>query len=958
MMISLADHLLSIGAGEARRHCLEAQREALDERLMLALKARADQLMRADIQACQAVVALMFETASVTGNPRDRAMALLAEANVRGIYLGEYSHALAGYDEAAAVYASLGDALGQAIAQIGRLWPLANLGRTQEGLAAGAWAADVLQAHSQWSRLADLLINLGVLHGRLGEDRAALDLFDRAAFLVKTLPEPDGGAWTQPTLARANLNRSIVLRNLGDFAAAVEASQAARAVYVALGQKLSAAKADESLALTHLVMGRTTEALALLDRVAAVFEAEGVTRHAVLVHLFVSECYLLLRRFADVLATVERSVGVFDALGVQFEIGQSLVNAALAHTQLGQTSEALAALVEARRRFVHEASPVWVALTDLVRAEVHLRQGEYASAAEVARDARHVFGSRGLTTREAQARLVEARALAGLDRVAEAESQVRVALALAVETPWLAYEAETLLGRLALQVGRTHAARDAYLRSLAALEQMRGAMMVEFHADFVRDKEEPYQALTDLYLDEGRSAEALAIVERGRSRALVALLSDRLDLSIQACDPADAGLVAELERLREQRHQLYRRLQDPEQAHAGERDAPGHAREQAQRELRAIEKAMTQGWHRLLIRNANYAPQASLWQVRAEPVQPYLADDTVLVEYYFTTHQLLAFVVTRDRVRAYHLGVTPGDVDRSLRPLWLNLKTTRDQVVAGQPPALTRHAQALLRRLYQQLLAPLADDIRTYPRLIIVPHGALHYLPFHALHDGTAYLVQRHVISYLPAASLLRHLGPRPPTLGGRALVMGHSDGGRLPYALDEAQTVSALLGCRVLLEGEATLAALREQGPQCSIIHIAAHGEFRPDHPLFSGLTLGDGPLTALDLFTLRLPASLVTLSACHTGRNVIGGGDELIGLTRGLLYAGAASLLLSHWAVEDHATATLMQTFYRAVVAGAPKADALHQAQREFLDSHAPRYAHPYFWAPFFLSGASGVG
>ena len=239
-----------------------------------------------------------------------------------------------------------------------------------------------------------------------------------------------------------------------------------------------------------------------------------------------------------------------------------------------------------------------------------------------------------------------------------------------------------------------------------------------------------------------------------------------------------------------------------------------------------------------------------------------------------------------------------------------------------------------------------------------MPHGSLHYLPFHALHDGESYLLERHEISYLPNSSLLRYA---TPSRASRAepLVFGHSFGGKLPHAVQEARTVGALLGTAPLLEEDTSLARLRERACDSGVLHLAAHGGFRPDDPLFSGLALADGWLTTLDVFNLRLKASLVTLSACQSGQNLIGGGDELQGLMRAFLYAGAASLVLTLWAVEDQSMAQLMERFYRKLTEGWAKAAALRYAQRQFISREGGdgRYAHPYFWAPVFLTGDTGL-
>jgi CHAT domain-containing protein len=167
---------------------------------------------------------------------------------------------------------------------------------------------------------------------------------------------------------------------------------------------------------------------------------------------------------------------------------------------------------------------------------------------------------------------------------------------------------------------------------------------------------------------------------------------------------------------------------------------------------------------------------------------------------------------------------------------------------------------------------------------------------------------------------------------------------------------VAGLFQGQALLEAEAAREQIQDRAADARLLHFACHGEFRPDNPLFSGLALADGWLTTLDIFNLRLEASLVTLSACQTGRSVIGGGDELFGLRRAFLAAGAASLVMSHWLVEDRSTAALMEAFYRGLGLGETKAAALRAAQLGLLYGEDPAYAHPYFWAPFFLTGHTG--
>jgi CHAT domain-containing protein len=159
----------------------------------------------------------------------------------------------------------------------------------------------------------------------------------------------------------------------------------------------------------------------------------------------------------------------------------------------------------------------------------------------------------------------------------------------------------------------------------------------------------------------------------------------------------------------------------------------------------------------------------------------------------------------------------------------------------------------------------------------------------------------------------------------------------------------ASLPNSEVFLGPSATAERLRQQGPGSRFIHIATHGHFRRDNPMFSGIKLGDSYLSLYDLYQLKLPAELVTLSGCSTGLSVVAAGDELLGLARGLLHAGAETSMLTLWDVQDQSSAQLVKLFYTNLAAGSGRAVALQQAMQQ-LKSELP---HPYYWAPFILVG-----
>ena len=147
----------------------------------------------------------------------------------------------------------------------------------------------------------------------------------------------------------------------------------------------------------------------------------------------------------------------------------------------------------------------------------------------------------------------------------------------------------------------------------------------------------------------------------------------------------------------------------------------------------------------------------------------------------------------------------------------------------------------------------------------------------------------------------------------------------------------------------------LRKQAPlpRYRVVHLAAHAQYSAQSPLGSGLRLHDRWLTVRDIYRLRLRADLVTLSGCETGLNSVRAGDELIGLVRGFLAAGARSVLVSLWRVNDESTLEFMKLLYggwhRVVAGDLTPAGALREAQLALL----ARQPHPAFWAPFVLVG-----
>ena len=354
-----------------------------------------------------------------------------------------------------------------------------------------------------------------------------------------------------------------------------------------------------------------------------------------------------------------------------------------------------------------------------------------------------------------------------------------------------------------------------------------------------------------------------------------------------------------------------------------------------------------------LLRDADGLEALGPRRARADaPTLPRVDAGSVLLEYVFWEDRGAVFVVSPSGLAVEPLAVGAVALQRLLNRWQLNLESTARALHSGETlDRLAENANGQLANLYRALVEPVAAHLSGIERLVVVPYGPAHGVPFHALFDGQRYLAERLEIWTSPSSSLLDLCSQRTGASIGRALVVGYS-GGLLPGVLDEARAVSALLGGTCYLEAEATRAAVLAEGSQHRILHLAAHGEARLDNPVFAHLTLADGQLGMADIFALRLDGALVTLSACETGRSAVVGGDELVGLSRGFLFAGASTLVQSLWRVDDASTARLMQKFYAALCAGAAPGQALRRAQCSFIDHGM----HPYVWAPFQVVGYGG--
>lgn len=561
------------------------------------------------------------------------------------------------------------------------------------------------------------------------------------------------------------------------------------------------------------------------------------------------------------------------------------------------------------------------AMSQFSAGRVYFAMGQYEKAiAAVEKDKTSLFDKPTVFMRQ---QFIKAKSLFELGRIEEAKPLYDQML----KTPsfqeigslyWMALFDS---GRIEERAGRLDKAIEYYRRAVDVIEQQRSSINTEASKiGFAGNRQAVYGRLIGVLYASGEHEAAFDYAERAKARALVDMLAAKQDFAIAG---GNADQVRSL-------------LAEARSSELSALEAGGNKA--------ATRNIVVAARQRLAQQSPQLASLISVSTMAMHDVQASLAPDEVLIEYYAEGGELFAFALSRDAFNAYRLE--GGGLDDDVRAL-------RD---ALSNPAATGYL-ASAQKLYTILLRPVERAFK--PNITIVAHGVLHYLPFDALHDGHGFLIEGHGIRMLPSASVVKFIRERGIAKAGGILAFGNPDLGDprydLRFAQEEALAISkAVPQSRALLGSEATETALRQYGADFSYLHFATHGIFNADAPLNSALMLArdsqnDGLLSAGKLYSMRLDADLVTLSACETGLGKAAGGDDVLGLTRGFMYAGARSIVSSLWQVDDLATSGLMISFYSGLK-NQNKRESLRAAQLATMK----KFPHPYYWAAFQLTGA----
>lgn len=859
---------------------------------------------------------------------------------------GEMREALEFLDRAVAGFKSLDQLQTAAYVQVLRLYPLASLNRFEEAINTGVDTRDTLLSGGEIAAVGKVELNMGNLYW-------LRDQFDEAEKFYRSARMRFLETREEKLLTQCENSLAVVLTARNEFREAEDIYQNALPRAEAAGFDVTVAEIESSLGMLALSQGHYDRALQFLERARRRYSALEMPHRLAATEKEVADCYLELNLASEAAEIYRRIGSSFADSETPFEQAQTLVNHSRALLLMGRADEARQKLSDAGRLFEECGSESGLASVALIEAELGFVEGRFDHAAEMSRVASESFLQIGIIGPSLHARFLEAEARRLGGDLVSAEETAKAALAESERNglPQIEWRLRTALGMTHLALGKLDLAEKEFSAAINLIESLREPLPAEeFRASFFNDKVEPYTGLAGLCLADGgrdRVAEAFEHIEHSRGRTLLELIDPVAALlGHEPRTDFETGALKRIDELRDELNWYYSRLNRPASLSAA---SPSHMAEM-ELELRKREDETSEMLRQISSsRGRDSVRDSSSFSL--ERFQTALPEGSIFLEYAAFRGQIGAFLVTPRDIKFVGKLAPENEVIDRLGKLRFQIDALRNgsSGIRRHLYELTLRTRRQLSALYDSLIRPIEADIGL-SRVIIAPHGVLHYVPFPALFDGMSYLIEDREVVLAPSAGAWQAVASRLSRKPNTAVLLSVPDD-QISAVTDEVDEISKLFSESIKLQGpDATTVALKRYASEAEILHLACHGNFRSANPMFSSLSLHDGVFNVRDAASLDLSnCEVAVLSACETGVNRISPGEELLGLMRGFFAAGVPTIVLSKWAVDDEATSSLMKHFYRRMIAGETPSAAMRSAQCDAMRT----FPHPFFWASFSVTG-----
>ena len=850
------------------------------------------------------------------------------------------------------------------------------------------------------------LLTLGITHYQLNEIRRALEYFNESLAIAVSIGNRRMEAGTETFVGG-------MLDILGDVGKALDHYHRALKLARENNSRIAEGNALSNIGKIYNEVAEWEKALQFYAQALQVFREAGSKPNEAITLNNIGISYSLSGEYQKALDYLQQSLPLIRAGGNKNSEAYTLLNIGYVYRHLNEFQKAMDHYNQAQAIQRETGNRVQEGDTLDEMGAAYSAQGQYEKALEYHGRAVEIQKATANVRREAMALTRLGFVHNSLNQPEKALEQFERARAILRSIGDLDNVAITLVGaaRAEQKRGNLETAHKNIAESLALIETVRSRSgSLSLRASYLARVEEAYEFFIDLLMQQhakdpakGFAAEALNASERGRARSLLERLSEA---PIDIRQGIDAALI---EKERDLKRVMNAKAQREMQLKA--RKGSTEELTKLQKEISAVEDEYQQVQAAIRKSSPQYSALIQPQPLQLKEIQKQLDPGTVLLEYSLGETRSYLWVVTPDSLKTFELPKEEQieKVARAVSESLVARSVTRSLETPAQKRARVADADAKFKQtsaeLSRMLLAPAAAEFGK-KRLVIVPDGALQYVPFAALTLATNRpIILDHEVINLQSASAfalqrrnLAHRDPAPRDVAviadpvfsaadarlkggarvaqtnaqGSTRIIEHGPGGngqlsipRLPFTRSEADQILSVAprdSSMKALDFKANRSiATSDELSKYRYVHFATHGYLDAERAGLSAIVLSmvdeqgkpqDGFLRMHDIYNLKLPAELVVLSACETGLGKEIEGEGLEGLTRGFMYAGARRVVVSLWNVNDKATAALMQRLYAGILRdNKTPAAALRAAQIEMLRTR--QWQSPYFWAAFVMQG-----
>ncbi len=929
----LAKQLISAANDAERKQLLAGNRHLADARL-------ADEIRKAcyaawtvePVKAQRAALAMRCLT-KINDQQEIEATAFWV-SGISDITKAKFESAIFNLDKAAAIFIDIGRVSDSAQTQVAKLMALAMLGRYDEAIKTGKAALKIFAAAGDQLAAGKIEMNLSNIVSRRSLHHEAEKYCLSASRRFIKAGENSWKAMAENGLANT-------YAELNDFQKADKYYHLALETARSEKMRVTEAEIEASLGNLALLRGRYAEALNFLELSRQKYDALGLPHQSAIADLEIADIYSELNLGVEAAELYERVTRTFRQLNLSGEEARARLNYGRTLSYLGDSSVADRELKKALKLFENEKNQSGRMSALLSLSELALKQNRFKETHAYLTKASSALRQSENPRHDIQLNLLEGelhRKTGKFDKAVKKLSNAKTSAKKYQQENALQFALNSL-GKISVSLSKNAEAKSLFKDAIRKIEGLRSTLAAEeVSMAFFASKLEPYENLAQLLLNENKLSEAFSVTESGRSRSLLDAASKRTERS----SPVSKKLTAEIKELRAELNFYYKRFDSADASEA----------QRLTTEINRLESKLSDTLRKITNLGLPKSPsrQNKTNSFNLGSLQKQLDIRTTLIEFVEFKGSISAFVVTKTTIRYIRDLTTSNALNAALENLHFQFDSLRygSMQLTKYLDDLKARAVRCLADLYDQLLQPLREFF-VGNRLIVVPVGSLNYVPFQALHDGNKYVIEGFEITNSPSAHVWQILQKRRTKKVRNSLLIGYADE-RIPLVENEIREIQPIVPNPAAFVGEkATFSAFVENAPRFDLIHLACHGRFRSENPMFSSLHLADGWITVRDICAQKLKANLITLSACETGLSKIMAGEEILGLARGFLTAGADSLIVSLWSVNDAATGHLMLRFYDNLQRGLSIAASLRKAQLDFVK----RGEHPFYWSPFILMG-----